>query len=89
LFLIGIKIFYVLFYDLIFFWQNAVLFCALTSILVGTFSALRQTKIKRFLAFSSVTHVGFLLISFSTGTLEGISSLFFYMFIYIIMTLNV
>jgi NADH-quinone oxidoreductase subunit N len=89
LFLIGIKIFYVLFYDLIFFWQNAVLFCSLISILVGTFSALRQTKIKRFLAFSSVTHVGFLLISFSTGTLEGISSLFFYMFIYIIMTLNV
>ena len=29
------------------------------------------------------------MISFSTGTLEGISSLFFYMFIYIIMTLNV
>lgn len=88
LFLILIKLFYILFYDLIFFWQNEVLLCSLLSVLVGTFSALRQTKIKRFLAFSSVTHVGFLLIAFSTGTLEGISSLLFYMLIYIIMTLN-
>jgi len=87
-FVILLKIFYVLFYDLIFFWQNEVLFCALVSILVGTFSALRQTKIKRFLAFSSVTHVGFLLIAFATGTLEGVNSLFFYMIIYIVMTLN-
>ena len=73
---------------LLFFWQNEVLFCSLVSILVGTFSALRQSKIKRFLAFSSVTHVGFLLIAFASGTLEGVTSLFFYMIIYIVMTLN-
>ena len=87
-FVILLKIFYVLFYDLLFFWQNEVLFCSLVSILVGTFSALRQSKIKRFLAFSSVTHVGFLLIAFASGTLEGVTSLFFYMIIYIVMTLN-
>jgi NADH:ubiquinone oxidoreductase subunit 2 (subunit N) len=55
---------------------------------VGTFSALRQVKIKRFLALSSVTHVGFLLIAFATGTLEGLTSLLFYMFIYMLMTVN-
>lgn len=88
LFLILIKVFYLLFYDFIFFWQNEILACSLFSIVIGTFSALRQTKIKRFLAFSSVTHIGFLLIAFATGTLEGVSSLFFYMIIYILMTLN-
>jgi NADH-quinone oxidoreductase subunit N len=88
LFVVLLKVFYLLFYDFIFFWQHEILFCSLISILVGTFSALRQTKIKRFLAFSSVTHVGFLLIAFSTGTLEGVGSLFFYMIIYIVMTLN-
>jgi NADH-quinone oxidoreductase subunit N len=61
----------------------------LFSILLGTFSALRQNKIKRFLAFSSVTHMGFLLIAFSSGTLEGVGSLIFYMFVYIIMSLNI
>jgi NADH-quinone oxidoreductase subunit N len=56
---------------------------------VGTFGALRQYRIKRFLAFSSITHVGYLLIGFSTGTFEGLSAIFFYLLIYIIMSLNI
>jgi len=88
IFIILIKLFFILFYDFISFWQDEIIFCSLLSILIGTFSALRQVKIKRFLALSSVTHVGFLLIAFATGTLEGLSSLLFYMVIYILMTVN-
>lgn len=88
IFIILSKVFFILFYDFIPFWQDEILFCSLVSILIGTFSALRQVKIKRFLALSSVTHVGFLLIAFATGTLEGLNSLLFYMIIYILMTVN-
>jgi len=85
---IMIKLFYFVFYDLIFIWQVVTLLCAILSIIVGTFSTLHQYKLKRFLAFSSITHIGFILIGFSTGTLEGLESVIFYLTIYVFMTLN-
>ena len=45
-------------------------------------------KIKRFLAYSSVGHVGYLLIGFATGTVEGVQGMLLYSLIYIITTLG-
>jgi hypothetical protein len=38
--------------------------------------SLRQKKLKRLLAYSSISHVGYLLLAFSANSLEGIQSLF-------------
>jgi NADH-quinone oxidoreductase subunit N len=57
------------------------------SIFVGSFGALRQHRIKRFLAYTSISQVGFILLGISSGTLLGIFSALLYLFLYIIMNL--
>jgi NADH-ubiquinone oxidoreductase chain 2 len=57
--------------------------------ILGAFAALSQNKIKRLLAFSSIGHIGYLLIGFSCGTIEGIQSLLIGLFIYVFMTINI
>jgi len=52
--------------------------------LIATFSALYQRKLKRFLAFSSVGHVGYMLVGLGTGTVEGLQSVIIYLIIYLI-----
>ena len=76
------------FHDLMASWQVIILLSSILSMLVAAFTALTQRKIKRFLAYSSVGHVGYLLIGLGTGTVEGIQGLFVYTLIYVVMTLN-
>lgn len=52
------------------------------SVFVGSFGGLTQRKIKTLLAYSSVSHMGYSLISFSTGTLTGFQMLLFYFLVY-------
>ena len=62
----------------------------MASIALGTFSAIRQTNIKRLLAYSSIAHMGFALIGLlSFPNLDGIQSLLLYMLIYLVTTLGV
>ena len=89
LFGVAVKIFYFALYEGLFYWQSVALVCSLLSITIGTLKALQQNKIKRFLAFSSISHVGFLLLGFATGTFIGLHSLLFYLVIYTIMILNI
>ncbi len=77
------------FYDLIEAWQIIIVICAFLSMFVGTFGAINQNKIKRLFAYSSIAHVGYLLIALSTGTIESIESLLVYIIIYILMIINV
>lgn len=60
------------------------LYCGILSLLIGTFGAFYQTRIKRFIAYSGLTHVGFMLIGLSTNTVLGYFSFLFYLIIYII-----
>ena len=83
-FVLFVRLFHFSFYNLIDSWQQIILFSALASVIVGSFIALKQRKIKRLLAYSAISHVGYLLIVFAAGTLEGTQALFFYMFIYMI-----
>jgi len=76
------------FHDLMASWQVVILLSSILSMVVAAFTALTQRKIKRFLAYSSVGHVGYLLIGLGTGTVEGIQGLFVYTLIYVVMTLN-
>jgi NADH-quinone oxidoreductase subunit N len=64
-------------------WYNMILLLAITTMLVGNFFALRQQNIKRFLAFSSVAQVGFILVGISSNTNAGIASVIYFSLIYI------
>jgi NADH-quinone oxidoreductase subunit N len=54
------------------------------SIVIGTFYAFLQVKLKRFLAYTGITHLGYILISLGTGTLFGFFAGFFYLLSYIV-----
>jgi NADH:ubiquinone oxidoreductase subunit 2 (subunit N) len=56
---------------------------------IGTFGAINQNKIKRLFAYSSIAHVGYLLIALGTGSIEAVEALLVYIIIYILMILNV
>jgi len=62
--------------------------CGILSVIVGTFLALRQYKIKRFIAYSSITHMGYILLGLSTGTIIGVKYSLIYIFVYIFTILN-
>ena len=72
------------FYDSIASWQQIILIRALLSMFLGTFGAINQNKIKRLFAYSSIAHVGYLLIGLGTGTIAATESLLVYIIIYII-----
>jgi NADH-quinone oxidoreductase subunit N len=51
---------------------------------VGSLGGLEQRKLKTLLAYSSISHTGYLLLAFSTGNSEGIQMMFYYLAIYMI-----
>jgi len=69
-------------------WRQVVIFASLASILYGSVAAIGQRNIKRLLAYSSITNVGFALIGLAAGTPEGVASVLMYLTIYIAMTLG-
>jgi proton-translocating NADH-quinone oxidoreductase chain N len=84
IFVLFVRIFQFSFYSLIESWQQILIFSASFSLIIGSFVALKQRKIKRLVAYSAISHVGYLLIAFATGTLEGQQALFFYLYIYMV-----
>jgi NADH-quinone oxidoreductase subunit N len=58
------------------------------SMFIGALAALQQKKIKRLLAYSSISHVGFILIGFTSNTFDSIPYILLYIIIYIIMSIN-
>lgn len=70
-------------------WQPVIGMIAVASMLVGAFSAIRQTNIKRLMAYSAIGHMGYALIGLAAATSEGVSSILIYMAIYIVMTIGV
>jgi NADH-quinone oxidoreductase subunit N len=52
---------------------------------VGNLIALKQTSVKRMLAYSSIAHTGYLMIGLLVWTRESIAALFFYLFVYLFM----
>ncbi|MBF0448531.1 MAG: NADH-quinone oxidoreductase subunit NuoN [Magnetococcales bacterium] len=69
-------------------WGPLLQFLAVLSMAVGSLAAIAQTNIKRMLAYSSIGHVGFLLIGLSTGTIDGYQSVLIYLTIYIFMSIG-
>ena len=60
---------------------------AFGSILIGTLASLQQNKFKRLLAYSSIVHVGFVLIGFTTNSITTISTILLYVTLYVVMNI--
>jgi NADH-quinone oxidoreductase subunit N len=61
---------------------------AVASMICGNILALRQQNVKRLLAYSSIAHLGYLLVAFLVGGTMGPAAVTFYLIAYIVMTLG-
>ena len=86
-FVLLIRIFYSSFSGYITKWRYYIVILAVLTIVVGSFGGLEQKRLKSLLAYSSISHMGYTLIAFSTGTFEGMQTLFCYLFLYMIVGL--
>ncbi len=68
-------------------WQDMLLIMAVLSIAIGNITAIAQTNLKRMLAYSTISHIGFLLFGLMSGNLNGYASSMFYISAYVLMTL--
>ena len=64
-------------------WRQVLAFVATLSMIVGALGALTQTNIKRLLAYSSIGHVGYMLVGLTSGTIAGIAGVVIYFTLYI------
>jgi NADH-quinone oxidoreductase subunit N len=65
-------------------WQGMLIILAVLSLAVGNVVAIAQTNIKRMLAYSTISHVGFILMGILAGTHEGYAAALFYTLVYAI-----
>jgi len=69
-------------------WQQIIVFVSVASMILGAFAAIGQNNIKRLMAYSSIGHVGFMLVGLSAGTEEGVRGVLIYLTIYLAMTVG-
>ena len=83
-----IRFLYVPFLNLIDQWQMILVFLSIASMVFGAVAAIGQKNLKRLVAYSSISHVGYALAGLATGSNDGIQSSVIYITIYIIMNLG-
>lgn len=69
-------------------WKNLLLIASVLSLIIGTVVGLSQYRIKRLLAYSTISHVGFLLLALAINTEESIESFLFYLVQYSLTNVN-
>lgn len=69
-------------------WQIMLVILAIASLAVGNIIAIAQTNIKRMLAYSTISHMGFLLLGILAGTKAGYAASMFYIITYALMSLG-
>lgn len=74
------------FYEL---WSPLLIGLSVLSMSLGALTALFQTNIKRLLAYSTITHMGYAVLGLLNGRQEGVESVLLYLLIYVVMTVGV
>lgn len=69
------------------YWSDLFMVLAVLSIALGSVVALMQTNIKRMLAYSTISHIGFIMLGFVTGVITGYGAAVFYVLVYVLMSL--
>jgi len=82
-----IRFLYIPFANMIEEWQTILVFLSIASMVFGAVAAIGQNNLKRLVAYSSISHIGYALAGVLVGTNEGIQSSIIYISIYIVMNL--
>jgi NADH-quinone oxidoreductase subunit N len=69
-------------------WQQMLAILAVLSMAIGNVTAIAQTNLKRMLAYSTISHMGFLLLGLLSGTVDGYGAAMFYVAVYAFMGLG-
>lgn len=69
-------------------WQQMLIVMAVLSLAIGNITAIAQTNLKRMLAYSTISHMGFLLLGILSGDLNGYGSGMFYVIVYMVMNMG-
>ena len=69
-------------------WQQIVVVISIGSMVLGAFAAINQTNIKRLMAYSSIGHMGYVLVGLAAGTEAGVLGIVVYLAIYLIMNIG-
>ncbi len=70
-------------------WGKILIILSISSMLIGSLGALRQTDLKRLMAYSTINHIGFILMGLIPGSEDGITSICIYLIFYITMNLGI
>ncbi|HKX53479.1 MAG TPA: NADH-quinone oxidoreductase subunit NuoN [Nitrosospira sp.] len=69
-------------------WQGMLIILAITSMVIGNIAAIAQSNIKRMLAYSTISHMGFMLLGIIGANENGYSAAMFYVVVYVLMTMG-
>jgi len=69
-------------------WRQVIIFLSIASMVLGAVAAVAQQNIKRLMAYSSISHVGYALIGLAAGTADGVRGVLVYLAIYLFMTVG-
>ncbi len=69
-------------------WRDMLIILAVLSMALGNFAAIAQSNLKRMLAYSTISHMGFMLLGILAGTQNGYGSAMFYVLVYALMSLG-
>ena len=69
-------------------WRQILVFLSIASMFLGAVAAIGQRNIKRLMAYSSITHMGFALMGLAAGTEQGAQALLIYLAIYVTMNIG-
>jgi len=69
-------------------WTNCILISSMFSLIIGSVLGLTQFRIKRLFAYSTISHVGFILLALSINSIESIQAYIFYIITYTLSNLN-
>ena len=83
-----IKFMYIPFYPIIGQWQFILVFISVASMILGAVAAIGQNNIKRLIAYSSISHIGYAIAGVASGTESGFKSSIIYMTIYAVMNIG-
>ena len=79
------KLFYGLFFPYFYFWGPIFLFLGMLSIIIGSIGLFTQKDLKKFFAYSTINHFGYIFLAFGCGNFIGQQSFFIYFFSYLFM----
>ena len=83
-----VSVFYHVFSPIAGNWYNMIFLISIATMIIGNLFALRQQNMKRFLAFSSIAQMGFILVGLSSQSIAGSASVIYFILIYIFSNLG-